>query len=408
MPLLPLRSFARQTHTLLRPLRSWLRLGRGGAGLAVALVACLANPGQAAQPAPAASSASSAAARALPSSAAPSADGIGAQVRQAVQGGTTANKRITLIINGKEKKYITMPALPAIAPAPTPAEAPAAAAGKVSQPSAAARPLGPKPVAAAVNPQASRRDIRARASALSTQGAGGPAAAAPGGVAPWGYEGVTGPQAWGKLAPEFELCATGKRQSPIHIDAASALQGPAEPLQFNYQPSAASVVNNGYTIEVEVAGANTLSVRGTSYQLQQIKFHHPSEERINNQGFAMAAHLLHKSADGRLAVLAVLLQSGAANALIHKVWTYMPLDVGDRVPMPAGLLDLNELLPQDQRYYQFMGSLSTPPCTEGVLWLVLKQPATASPQQVKLFAQLFPNNARPIQPLHGRTVRDAQ
>jgi carbonic anhydrase len=117
---------------------------------------------------------------------------------------------------------------------------------------------------------------------------------------------------------------------------------------------------------------------------------------------------VHKHTEGQLAVIGVLLSPGAANALIHKVWTYMPLDSGDKVNMPLGMLDLNELLPKDQRYYQFMGSLTTPPCSEQVLWMVLKQPMTLSPEQIRLFAQIFPNNARPVQPLHARLVRSAQ
>lgn len=205
-----------------------------------------------------------------------------------------------------------------------------------------------------------------------------------------------------------DLCATGKRQSPIHIEESNTLRGPAEPLQFNYSPSNASVLNNGHTIQVDVSGENGITVRDSNYKLLQFHFHRPSEEQIDRQHFAMVAHLVHQNSEGQLAVVAVLLEPGTANALINKVWTYMPLDTNDRVRMPTGLLNLNELLPQDQRYYQFMGSLTTPPCTEGVLWLVLKQPTTLSPEQIKLFSQLFPHNARPIQPSHGRVVRNAQ
>ena len=224
----------------------------------------------------------------------------------------------------------------------------------------------------------------------------------------WSYDGENGPQAWGKLKSEFSICGTGKRQSPINIEESSTLQGPAEPLQFNYQSSGASVVNNGHTIQVDLSGENSLTVRNSTYKLLQFHFHTPSEERINHQSFAMVAHLVHKNAEGQLAVVAVLLDPGVANTLINKVWTHMPLDSNDRVRMPGGVIDMNELLPKDQRYYQFMGSLTTPPCTEGVLWLVLKQPSTLSPAQIKMFSQLFPNNARPVQPLNGRAVREAQ
>lgn len=242
--------------------------------------------------------------------------------------------------------------------------------------------------------------------------AGAAHAAAPHAAAPhemhWAYDGEAGPQAWARLKPEFQACASGKRQSPIHIEESATLPGPAEPLQLGYRPSTGSVVNNGHTIQVDLEGDNTLTVRGTTYRLVQFHFHHPAEEKVNHKGFAMVVHLVHKSDDGRLAVIAVLMDPGADSTLLRKVFTYMPLDTADRVRLPAGLVDLNELLPQDQRYYQFLGSLTTPPCTEGVLWLVLKQPVTLGRDQLRLFAQQFPNNARPTQALNGRPVREAQ
>jgi carbonic anhydrase len=262
----------------------------------------------------------------------------------------------------------------------------------------------------------SRQYIQARAAALAGHGGtaqiaavGASAADAHGGDVHWAYEGENGPQAWGKLKPDFNLCAIGKRQSPINIEDGSTLQGPAEPVQFNYTPSNGTVVNNGHTIQVDVQGDNSITVRGSRYRLLQFHFHTPSEESVNYKRFAMVAHLVHKNDEGQLAVVAVLLDPGAApNPLIDKVWTYMPLDAGDRVRMPRELLNMNELLPSDQRYYQFMGSLTTPPCSEGVLWMVLKQPMTISRNQLRLFTQLYPLNARPVQPLNGRPVRDAQ
>ena len=224
----------------------------------------------------------------------------------------------------------------------------------------------------------------------------------------WSYEGEFGPENWARVKPEFNTCAIGQRQSPVHIQETGTLQGPAEPLQFDYRPSGGSVVNNGHTIQVDLEPGNTLSVRGSTYQLLQFHFHHPSEEKVNHKGFSMVAHLVHKNFEGQLAVVAVLIDPGAANDLIHKVWTHMPLDSGDRVRLPPGLIDVSALLPADQRYYQFIGSLTTPPCTEGVLWNVLKAPMTVSREQLRLFAQLFPNNARPVQALNGRVVREAQ
>ena len=234
-----------------------------------------------------------------------------------------------------------------------------------------------------------------------------PVGSAPKGKLPWGYEGANGPANWANVQPGFGTCATGERQSPVHIQSTDTLQGPAEALQFDYLPSGGSVVNNGQTIQVDLDGSNTLTVRGTAYRLVEFHFHHPAEEKVNGKGFAMVAHLVHQSAQGQLATLAVLIEPGEANALIDKVWTHMPLEVKDRVALPADLLDMKQLLPTDQRYYQYLGSLTTPPCTEGVLWIVMKQPMTVSPEQLRLFAQLFPMNARPTQPLHGRVVREA-
>ena len=281
-----------------------------------------------------------------------------------------------------------------------------------SAPDSKAPSRGVSPAARALSSQHYKQ---ARAAAVAGHAMGeAPAASAAhassahGGEVHWAYEGDTGPQAWGKLKPDFNTCASGKRQSPINIEDGNTLQGPAEPVQFAYAPSNGTVVNNGHTIQVDVQGENAITVRGSTYRLLQFHFHTPSEEQINFKRFPMVAHLVHKNNEGQLAVVAVLLDEGIASPFIDKVWTYMPLDSGDRVRMPPGLLNLSELLPTDQRYYQFMGSLTTPPCSEGVLWMVLKKPVTISRGQYKLFTQLYPNNARPVQAVNGRVVREAQ
>lgn len=324
-------------------------------------------------------------------------------------------KRLILVIKDKPEPKPApgaAPAAPTKAQATAPAATHAPATAPVRAPAAVATSARPR-APAVVNPRTSRDDIRARAATLTgheTTAGNTPehASDSHNGAAQWAYEGENGPQAWGKLKPEFKVCATGKRQSPIHIEESMTLQGPAEPLQFNYMPSSGSVVNNGRTIQVDMTGDNTLTVRGSVYKLVQFHFHTPSEEQVNFRHAAMVAHLEHRNKEGQLAVVAVLLDPGVANSLIDKVWTYMPLDLSDRVRMPAGLIDMNELLPKDQRYYQFIGSMTTPPCTEGVLWMVLKSPTQLSPAQIRLFQQLFPHNARPLQPANGRPVRDAQ
>jgi carbonic anhydrase len=307
---------------------------------------------------------------------------MGDKVREAlgVAPGANPNKKLTLMINGK---------------------AVASAAPEGHSPSRAPTPV--------INPQLSRQHLQQRAAALAAaqQGHGNTASLEHGGEVHWAYEGANGPQAWGQLKPEFNVCAIGKRQSPINIEDNATLQGPAEPIGFVYTPSNGTVINNGHTIQVDVQGDNSITVRGSNYRLLQFHFHTPSEEQVNFKRYAMVAHLVHKNAEGQLAVVAVLLEPGASNTLLDKVWTYMPLDTADKVRMPQDMLNLNELLPKDQRYYQFMGSLTTPPCTEGVLWMVLKSPVQMSRNQYRLFTQLYPNNARPVQPVNGRPVRDA-
>jgi carbonic anhydrase len=266
------------------------------------------------------------------------------------------------------------------------------------------------PSGAPVNPRHSREYMQTRAArgGAVAVAAASPASGGHGGEPHWGYEGEAGPASWGNLKPEFNLCALGKRQSPINIQNGTTLAGPVEAIQFNYTPSNGVVVNNGHTIQVNVEGNNSITVRGARYQLLQFHFHTPSEEQINFKRSAMVAHLVHKNDAGQLAVVGVLMEPGEANAFINKIWTYMPLDSGDRVSMPADSLNVNEFLPTDQRYYQFMGSLTTPPCSEGVLWMVLKTPVQIAKAQHKLFTQIFPMNARPVQAVNGRVVREAQ
>ncbi len=339
------------------------------------------------------------------------------QVREATESGNLAQKRLTLIVNGKGGKTGTQPAADKLKPLETHADL---AAQKPSTEKIIDLDVTVRAAPATKRPPVDTKTTRQRpAPAVKTPVVKPPAAAhheSPAAELPthhegeghWSYAGETGPQAWSRLSKDFNICAIGKRQSPINIEETSTLQGPAEPLQFNYQPSSGTVVNNGHTIQVDLTGDNEVTVRGSRYKLLQFHFHTPSEEQVNGQGFAMVAHLVHKNEANQLAVVAVLLEPGAANSLIHQVWTYMPLDSGDRVSMPTGLIDMNALLPKDQRYYQFMGSLTTPPCTEGVLWMVMKQPTPISREQIKLFTQIFPNNARPVQAINGRSVRDAQ
>lgn len=263
-----------------------------------------------------------------------------------------------------------------------------------------------KPASAPPKPDRTSRDeLKAKAAALAAQVSGNEEVFLD--SPNWSYEGRTGPDNWHRLRPSYGLCASGQRQAPIAIDSRTTLQGPAEALDFRYGPVGASVWHTGHNIQVDVAPGNLLTVRGTQFELVELRFQHPGEGSINGKTFPMSVQLWHRSATGELLVLAIPLDVGAANPMIDTVWTYMPLDTDDRVPLPEAALDPSGLLPMDKRYFQFMGSLPTPPCSEDVLWLVMKTPVTLSAAQLTLFGQMFPLSARPPQPTNERPVREA-
>ncbi len=221
----------------------------------------------------------------------------------------------------------------------------------------------------------------------------------------WSYEGNTGPARWGELEEEFAACRIGKHQSPIDISAPRKARLPA--IAFSYAPSPATVVDNGHTIQVKVKPGSSITVGEVTFQLVQFHFHRPSEEKVKGKAFAMDAHLVHQAADGKLAVVAVLLQPGAASRLVEAIWANAPKGHGESAP-GALTVDASQLLPATRGYYAFTGSLTTPPCSEGVRWLVLKSPVELSPEQVAAFAQRYPNNARPVQPLGDRVVEESE
>jgi carbonic anhydrase len=253
-------------------------------------------------------------------------------------------------------------------------------------------------------PRASRPSRPAKAAAHATPVAAGHAGQT-GHTAHWDYEGDGGPGSWGQLKPEFSKCGIGQRQSPIDIRGGIAVQ--LEPIQFDYRVSGFSVIDNGHTVQVNLPAGHAITVLGRRYELLQFHFHRPSEERINGKQHDMVAHLVHKDAEGKLAVVAVLLDRGSAQPLIQAVWNALPLEKHEAQAAP-GTIDLNKLLPEDRRYYTYMGSLTTPPCSEGVLWMVLKTPVTVSPDQIEIFSRLYPMNARPVQPLAGRLIKESQ
>lgn len=225
--------------------------------------------------------------------------------------------------------------------------------------------------------------------------------AAPHGGHHWAYDGEGGPEQWGELSPEYAACHLGKEQSPVDLRGAipAALPDPA----VAWMPIPLKVMNNGHTIQVDGAGGGSLVLDGTAYDLLQFHFHHPSEHLVEGRPAALEAHFVHKAQDGNLAVLGVLIVEGPANPVLESIWKIMPDKAGDTT-MGQSVLDFKTLLPNDQTTYRYAGSLTTPPCSEVVQWVVYRRPITASDAQIKRFAALFPNNARPVQPLGRRKL----
>ena len=222
----------------------------------------------------------------------------------------------------------------------------------------------------------------------------------------WTYVGKTGAVSWGKLDEKFATCGIGQRQSPI--DIRDAIGADLPPIVFAYKAIPLSIIDNGHTIQVNAAGAGGIQVEGEDFELLQFHFHKPSEEKINGKAFDMVAHLVHKSAEGKLAVVAVLLQGGKEHKLVRTLWSNLPLEQNKTVLKSNVEINLSHLLPKNQSYYTFTGSLTTPPCTEGVLWLVLKTPTELSKEQIVDFGKAHNGNARPVQPSNGRIIKGSR
>jgi carbonic anhydrase len=220
----------------------------------------------------------------------------------------------------------------------------------------------------------------------------------------WSYKGETGPAHWAKMEKEFESCGMGKTQSPIDIKTSAVHAADLPEIVFAYQPSPLRIVDNGHTVQVTYAPGSFITVGDARYELVQFHFHHPSEEKVNGRHFDMVAHLVHKDAGGKLAVVAVPLVKGQQNALVATLWKNVPKEKGADRQVDSVTINAADLLPAKHAYYTFDGSLTTPPCSEGVRWFVLKTPTQLSAQEVAAFGKLYPDNARPVQPLNGREV----
>jgi carbonic anhydrase len=217
----------------------------------------------------------------------------------------------------------------------------------------------------------------------------------------WAYEGEGGPDHWADLSPDFSACKMGRKQSPIDIRNTVTSDLPA--IIFDYKPSSLKIIDNGHTVQVNYAPGSMIIVGNKRYQLLQFHFHHPSEERINGKAYEMVAHLVHADNEGNKAVVAVLFQEGQSNPLLSAIFAHVPKTKNHEEEADVSI-NAMELLPTTLGYYTFPGSLTTPPCSEGVTWLVLKAPLTLSKSELGLFTRLYAQNARPTQPLNGRTV----
>ncbi|MBI5790335.1 MAG: carbonic anhydrase family protein [Rhodocyclales bacterium] len=222
---------------------------------------------------------------------------------------------------------------------------------------------------------------------------------------PWSYEGDGGPANWGKLRADYATCATGKRQSPI--DIREGIRVNLEPIKFEYVRTQFRIVDTGHAVQVNVGAGLGLRVMGKRFELSHLEFRRPAEERVNGRSYDMSVHLVHRSDDGQIAVVAVLLEKGAEHPLIQTLWDNLPLERDVEVA-PEAAIDLNVLLPENRAYWTYMGSLTTPPCTEGVLWMVLKQPVQVAADQVAIFSRVFRSNARPVQAANGRLVKESR
>lgn len=222
----------------------------------------------------------------------------------------------------------------------------------------------------------------------------------------WDYSQKAGPKHWAELNPEFATCKLGHQQSPIDIRETKKADLP--PILFDYKPSPLRIIDNGHTVEVDYASGSSISVGGKTYQLIQFHFHHPSEEQIHGKKSELEMHLVHSDAEGHKAVVAVLINSGRSNDFLQSIFGHVPHEKAKEVELDEVTVDATKLLPGTRSYYTFPGSLTTPPCSENVTWFVLKNPVEASSSQIKIFAKVYKNDARPVQPLAGRTVLESQ
>jgi carbonic anhydrase len=218
----------------------------------------------------------------------------------------------------------------------------------------------------------------------------------------WKYDGSEGPDNWGRLSREYAICASGKNQSPV--DVQGAIKGRLKPIAFAYQGNAVDVVNNGLGIQVNYAPGSTITVDNQKFELKQINFHAPGENHIKGKSFPAEMQLVHADKEGNLAIIAVMIKQGASNTALAAIWKKLPPKADSKNTLDDKVNAL-KLLPRSKAYYRLNGSLTTPPCSEGVRWLLMKSPVMASAEQISMLTSALKGpNSRPLQPLNARMI----
>ncbi|MBL8090913.1 MAG: carbonic anhydrase family protein [Anaerolineales bacterium] len=219
----------------------------------------------------------------------------------------------------------------------------------------------------------------------------------------WTYEGEEGPEYWGELDPSYAVCGTGTHQSPIDISTPS--EKDLVNIVFHYESSQVNILNNGHTVQVNYDAGSYIELDSVRYDLLQFHYHAPSEHVINGKSFPAEIHLVHKNADGQLAVVGILLDEGAKNSALNPFIDNLPAEKSD-VKDVGVTINANEFLPTLQTTFRYAGSLTTPPCSEGVSWLVMTNPVELSAEQLSKLEGLFENNNRPLQEINDRIITE--
>lgn len=221
-------------------------------------------------------------------------------------------------------------------------------------------------------------------------------------VPKWGYRGENGPAHWGDLAADFSTCAQGRNQSPIDLDA--AIDADLPELSLDYNAGLLNVVNTGHAIQDQVKPGNYVTLSGRKFELAQFHFHSPSEHTVAGRSYPMEVHFVHQDDAGNLLVVGLLVEEGEHNPVLDQLPAFR---MRDGQAIREAQVDFEKLLTDRSNYYSYNGSLTTPPCSEGVRWIVLKVPVVASREQIGHYLELlgFDNN-RPVQPRNARTILD--